>query len=1015
MVATTRAPFRVRPPELPDGLVVRDRLLEQVRQRFDRRLTVIRAGPGFGKTTLLSHAIAENALDPAGTDVWIQLFEQDRQPEHLLAGLATSLASAGLATVGPSGAPTVDEVIDSVWAVAPRPVALVLDDVHVLDGSPSLDLLAHLCDLLPANAHLLLGSRTLPALPIRLFQARGQAVVIDESDLAFTAAERSAFVRIHQVAVDDATLPSWPALAVLMSSVGRVASIEFLWDAVLASLEPDRRHALGLLVGFGSVDDDLVSVVVGTRWTVDSLLEGLPLIESNDLDHRFHDLWRAALEGTVSPDERCAALITGAERLIERGELVRAAECLHAAHADDRLIRLAREFGAAPISTGLSATVADALIARLPPHARTGALGHYLRVINSTSFQSDHVLAELHDVFTLADGSGDRELAALALWRATQLLGDIDPALTSGPDVAELVRSVRRYADDGWAMARCARALIISHDAEQRRDVTAALAATDMFEGPDPVAIRASVTSRFLALGHPERVVVTLAEVLAEGVSEPVSAQAVWWRGEIDPTLAWSIVRDLPAAYARRNLPNVQVPLLGVLTSVALAAGELDAARQVANDALELGRRLLLRPQLFGRVADALVTLATEGDSAATEAFTSIVADIPLEPWPAWPYMGSLCAMRALMPDTEWLDEIEFGPSIRTAVAAGGAVRALRDDRDNGPAMALPWRSVDLLRVHVPPSMLCELALGAADTNPTAAACLASIPGAMRWIRGLVDHPHPAVATAARRMTTGVADPPPYTLSIETFGQFTIRRSDGVAVSDRVRGGRVHQLLARLLLDRSPSRATVATHLWPDLDDKQAGANLRVTLNTLLDAIEPDRRPGTSWFIHSEDGRISLTTDGIDIDLRRFEAHITAARDSERGGSLTLALQHHREAFALYRGEFLPGVVDNDLEHERLRLQTLAYNSGCRVGELLLAKGEPEEALRVILDAITIDPYSERARRAEIRCHLGLGSSSAARSTAQALRRDLDEHGVTPDRETAVLLDRADPRPPDRR
>lgn len=69
-------------------------------------------------------------------------------------------------------------------------------------------------------------------------------------------------------------------------------------------------------------------------------------------------------------------------------------------------------------------------------------------------------------------------------------------------------------------------------------------------------------------------------------------------------------------------------------------------------------------------------------------------------------------------------------------------------------------------------------------------------------------------------------------------------------------------------------------------------------------------------------------------------------REAERAGRLTESLMQHRLAFELYRGEFMPGVTDADVEQERLRLQTLAYSSGCRLCELLLAKGEPEEALR---------------------------------------------------------------------
>ena len=98
--------------------------------------------------------------------------------------------------------------------------------------------------------------------------------------------------------VADDALPPWPALAVLMSSVGRVALIEYLWEAVLGALDPDRRRALGLLVEFGSIDDELVAVVVGSPWNVSSLLDGLPLIQWNEFDHRFHDLWREALAGS---------------------------------------------------------------------------------------------------------------------------------------------------------------------------------------------------------------------------------------------------------------------------------------------------------------------------------------------------------------------------------------------------------------------------------------------------------------------------------------------------------------------------------------------------------------------------------------------------------------------------------------------------------------------------------------------------------------------------------------------
>ena len=65
-----------------------------------------------------------------------------------------------------------------------------------------------------------------------------------------------------------------------MSTVGRVASIDFLWEAVLESVQPDRRRALAILVEFGRIDDELVDVVIGPPWTAGTLVEGLPLIET---------------------------------------------------------------------------------------------------------------------------------------------------------------------------------------------------------------------------------------------------------------------------------------------------------------------------------------------------------------------------------------------------------------------------------------------------------------------------------------------------------------------------------------------------------------------------------------------------------------------------------------------------------------------------------------------------------------------------------------------------------------
>jgi DNA-binding SARP family transcriptional activator len=305
--------------------------------------------------------------------------------------------------------------------------------------------------------------------------------------------------------------------------------------------------------------------------------------------------------------------------------------------------------------------------------------------------------------------------------------------------------------------------------------------------------------------------------------------------------------------------------------------------------------------------------------------------------------------------------------------------------------------------------LLCELAVAARGRVAAAGVCLDQIPGALRWIRTLTTHPVPEVRDGARAVTARSPLRPDYDLQIRCFGELTVSRSDGIPVSERGRGGRVQQLLAWLLLEAAPSRSALAGSLWPDLTPKQAAANLRVTLASLLDYIEPDREPSSSWFVRTSNGRLQLTDEGVTIDVRTFEHHIDQARVAERSGAPSLALDHFRTAFDHYAGDFLPMLDDTDVVHERLRLQALAYNAGCRVSELLLAKGEPEQALRATACARKIDHLAERAYRTEIRCHLALGALTSARAAARHLLVMLADERLRPDRETEQLLAKVDP------
>ncbi len=92
--------------------------------------------------------------------------------------------------------------------------------------------------------------------------------------------------------------------------------------------------------------------------------------------------------------------------------------------------------------------------------------------------------------------------------------------------------------------------------------------------------------------------------------------------------------------------------------------------------------------------------------------------------------------------------------------------------------------------------------------------------------------------------------------------------------------------------------------------------------------------------------------------------------------------------------------------NERTRLRSVAHGALCRRGELVLARGEPEIALALAAAAQQVDQMSERAGRLAIKCHLAVGSTSAACAVARQVGDVLADARVEPDPETRRLLER---------
>lgn len=196
--------FRI--PPTSSTLILRPHLLEKLSAgvRLDRRMTLISAPAGYGKTTLLSDWAHHGERAVA----WLSLDEDDSDPARFLAYLVAALrqievvaaslggetASASLVSLQPFSAQAVFPILINEIETAGREFVLVLDDYHLIQASPVHDALTYLLDHQPPQMHLVIASRADPPLPLARLRARGQLTELRQSDLRFTPDETTAFL-----------------------------------------------------------------------------------------------------------------------------------------------------------------------------------------------------------------------------------------------------------------------------------------------------------------------------------------------------------------------------------------------------------------------------------------------------------------------------------------------------------------------------------------------------------------------------------------------------------------------------------------------------------------------------------------------------------------------------------------------------------------------------------------------------------------------------------------------------
>jgi LuxR family maltose regulon positive regulatory protein len=191
------------PPPRPK-VVPRPRLIERLNEGLatGRKLTLISAPAGFGKTTLVSEWMARCGQPVA----WLSLDEGDNDPTsflaYLVAALQTIAANIGKGVLAILESPQplpIESILTTLLneiTTIPDYFVLVLDDYHVLDSKPVDEALTFLLEHLPPQMHLVITTREDPHLPLARLRARGQLTELRAADLRFTPSEAADFLNL---------------------------------------------------------------------------------------------------------------------------------------------------------------------------------------------------------------------------------------------------------------------------------------------------------------------------------------------------------------------------------------------------------------------------------------------------------------------------------------------------------------------------------------------------------------------------------------------------------------------------------------------------------------------------------------------------------------------------------------------------------------------------------------------------------------------------------------------------
>jgi len=1035
-----------RPAGLPRALDVeipRLRLVRLLEGRWDRPVTLLVAGPGFGKTTVLAQAVRAHQAAPRGIDAWVSCEAAYEDPVRFATALLDAMSVDGCARRGGRGAaPGSREVVGALIRRAPLEVCLLLDDVHEIPpGSPGAVLLREVTRTLPATAHLVLSGREAPDVPLARREATGEVIRIGGEDLAFTDVEVRALARrLGRDARIAEPVRGWPAMVRLSLAAGPAAPWQYAREEVLGRVSNAQRQALAALAALGTGTACEVAEVTGGAVTLDDLARQVPLVGVlDDGRYRAHDLWADALPQILTVRDERALRERAVALLAARGDLVRAGR-LACRAGDWRLLGVLAVDLVHSTLSALPCTTAESWLGAVPPAVADDPAFVLLRaaVLHAGDFMDPRIDPLLDRSWQGMLDRGDQRGAAA-------VLGQAMITAHSRADLARLA-VVAGWGDrlDGPVspVVTLLRRNIAAMRAEAAGDPEAALA--EFAQAPVHEVPRALALSvwrfHFHCLnmcGRGREAAVLADRTLAEAGDELIrlsGAMARWFDGDpsglnqmrrqgLGVVMARALAGSGTGAQARVWPPEAGTDTTtareGFVATALAAVMAASCGEQARFPSLPCGDPAGYdnpRDAFLACAAQVAMAIARGAEPAARQAYARHLARWPVEDRFAERHLRRFLALGYVLSNrlrAHW-DGVALGPSHLAARATARALVQARAGDLTAAGELAPAYALCFLPLSWSVELAARLAAAGHPHGYELGRWLADTLGAAvhRQLRETARSARRPLAAGAAQLLAAFPAPPAHRTQIAVIGPMRLARDGTPADAPELRRARVRQLLSALALRPVLTRDQAIELLWPGLDPAKAARNMRVTLTHLRRLLEPGRSGGdASYHLRTDGDTIRLVqSEFLSVDLWTLDVLDKRAGQARADGDIDRTAALLTDAVALWRGDPLP-----DLHHVRspdvlgevdqVRIRHVSHLLA--LGELRLVADDAAASFALAERALSLEPFDARGHRvalaAALRGRRPAQIAAARRRVCSALR----QLGVPPDPPTAILLQQA--------